>query len=103
MSASAPREIETTWSDFERRAPDLAAAGRRLLIGSDGVAIGFLASAAGGRPHLSPVCPIFCSDDLYLSAGSHTPKVADLRSSGGFVLHSFLGANDEEFQIGGRA
>jgi hypothetical protein len=103
MSHGAPREVETTWSDFERLAPDFAAAGRRLLIGSDGVAIGFLASAADGRPHLSPVCPIFCADALYLSAPGHTPKVADLRASGGYVLHAMLGASDEEFQIAGRA
>jgi hypothetical protein len=54
-------------------------------------------------PHLSPVCPIFCGADLYLSAGTHTPKAGDLRGSGRYVLHAFLGANDEEFQVAGRA
>lgn len=94
----------TTWSDFEQAAPEFGAAGRRLLIGSDGVAIGFLASVGpDGAPRLSPVCPIFCGADLYLSAGAHTPKAADLRSSGRYILHAFLGANDEEFQVAGRA
>jgi hypothetical protein len=49
------------------------------------------------------VCPIFCGSDLCLSAGSHTPKAADLRATGHYVLHAFLGANDEEFQVAGRA
>ena len=94
----------SSWSEFESAAPDFGAAGRRLLVGADGVAIGFLASvSAAGRPHLSPVCPIFCGGNLYLSAAAHTPKAADLREAGSFVLHAFLGANDEEFQVGGRA
>ncbi len=93
-----------SWAEFEASAPDFAAAGRRLLIGPDGVAIGFLACvSARGLPHLSPVCPIFCGDRLYLSVGAHTPKAADLREAGVYVLHAFLGARDEEFQVAGRA
>ena len=90
------------WSDFERAAPDFASAARRLFVGEDGVAIGFLATAsAGGNPHLGPVCPIFCADHLYLSAGARTPKVRDLRGNPRFALHAFLAANDEELQLRG--
>jgi hypothetical protein len=93
-----------SWSEFERAAPDFGAAGRRLLVGPDGVAIGFLASVgAASVPHLAPVCPIFCGEHLYLNAASQTPKVADLRVRQAYVLHAFLGANDEEFQVAGRA
>ena len=93
----------SSWAEFERAAPELGAAGRRRLVGSDGVAIGFFASVGARlRLHLSPVCPIFCGDELYLSAGAHTPKVADLRATRAYVLHAFLGANDEEFQVAGR-
>jgi hypothetical protein len=93
-----------SWSELEVGAPDFGAAGRRLLVGPDGVAIGFLASVrAQGVPHLAPVCPIFCGRDLYVSAGAHTPKAGDLRDPGAYVLHAFLGAHDEEFQIAGRA
>jgi hypothetical protein len=93
-----------SWSDFEKAASDFATAGRKLLTGPDGVAIGFLASVSrSGAPHLSPVCPIFCGSHLYVSAGGHTPKAADLRASGTYVLHAFLAANDEEFQVTGRA
>jgi len=93
-----------SWSDFEVAAPEFGKAGRRLLIGPDGVAIGFFASVSShGVPHLSPVCPIFCEAHLYVSAGTDTPKTSDLRNSGSYVLHAFLGANDEEFQVAGRA
>jgi hypothetical protein len=92
------------WAAFATAAPELAAAGRRLLTGADGVSIGFLATlGADGAPRLCPVCPIFCADDLYLSAGAHTPKVAQLRARADYVLHAFLGASDEEFSIAGRA
>jgi hypothetical protein len=93
-----------SWANLEFEAPEFGEAGRRLLIGSDGVAIGFIASvSAGGVPHLSPVCPIFCGEHLYLSAGAHTAKVADLRDPGRYVLHALLAASDEELQVAGRA
>ena len=93
-----------TWREFETESPAIAEAGQRLLVGPDGVAIAFLATASGnGTPHLAPVCPIFSDGRLYLSAASSTPKVRDLRENPRFALHSFLGANDEEFQIRGVA
>lgn len=93
-----------SWTHFEAAAPDFGAAGRRLLGGADGLPIGFLATAdATGRPHLSPVCPIFAGRSLYLSAKGGSPKAGDLRANGCFSLHAFLGADDEEFQILGCA
>jgi len=92
------------WSEFEAVAPELAEAGRRLFVGDDGVAIGFLATGStSGRPHLAPVCPIFAGHGLYLSAATHTPKVRDLRDDPRFVLHAFLGPSDEELQLRGAA
>jgi len=94
----------TGWSAFEHAAPDLAAAGRRLLTGKDGVAIGFLATVSATQVlHLAPVCPIFRAGSLYLSAGGPTPKTADLRAAKRYVLHALLGAHDEEFQVAGHA
>ena len=93
-----------SFAAFESGAHDLASAARRLLVGADGVAIGFLATVgANGLPHLSPVCPVFSGDDLYLVATARSPKTADLRATGAFVLHARLGANDEELQLAGRA
>jgi hypothetical protein len=95
---------ESSFAAFASAAPAFAAAARRLFVGADGVAIGFLATvSAAARPHLAPVCPVFCGDDLYLVAAAHSPKTADLRADGAFALHAFLGANDEEFQLAGRA
>jgi len=89
-----------SWGEFESAAPDFAIAARRLLIGPDGVAIGFLATASqGGAPHMAPVCPIFAGTNLYLSAASKTPKVRDLRANPRYSLHAFLAPNDEEFQL----
>ena len=93
-----------SFAAFAAAAPDFAAAARRLFVGADGVAIGFLATVSGdGRPHLSPVCPVFCGGDVYLVAAAHSPKTSDLRANGAFVLHAFLGASDEELQLAGRA
>lgn len=87
------------WSRFTAAAPDLAAAGRRLLQG-----VGYLATVSrDGRPRVAPVSPIFANGDLYLSVGTHTPKAGDLGRDGRYVLHALIGAHDEEFQIAGRA
>lgn len=98
-----PAGADASWARFEALEPELAAAGRRLLVGADGVAIGFLASAGARGPHIAPVCPIFSAGSLYLIAAERTPKARDLRERGAFALHACLGAHDEEFQIGGRA
>ncbi len=80
------------------------ATAHRLLVGADGVAIGFLATVSpDSTPHMTPVYPIFCGDELYLSAGGHRRKVNDLLANGAYVLHAFLRANDEPLQIAGRA
>ena len=92
------------WSDLEREKPEMAEAGKRRLIGDDGVAIGFLATVtADGQSNLAPVCPVFCDDHLYLIAATQTPKARDLANNGQFTLHAFLGDNDEEFQCSGKA
>jgi hypothetical protein len=96
--------LNCTWREFEAESPTLAEAGKRLLVGSDGVAIAFLSTASSsGTPHIAPVCPIFSGEKLFLSAAGSTPKVRDLRGNPRYALHAFLGANDEEFQIQGSA
>ena len=92
-----------TWSQVEADSREFAEAGRRLLIGSDGTAIGFLATSRGGKGHIAPVCPVFSREDIYLSASATSPKVRDLRANPSYALHAFLGSNDEEFQIAGLA
>lgn len=93
-----------SWSVIATREPELAQAGRRLLEGPDGVAVAYLATAArDSAPRVAPVCPIFALDDLYVCATTRSPKRRDLERDGRFCLHAALGANDEEFQVSGRA
>ncbi len=89
------------WSEFESSAPDIASAGKRLLVGSDKVAIAFLATADRGQPHIAPVCPVFSEPGLYLVASKATPKAKTLALNPAYALHAFLGDNDEEFRITG--
>jgi hypothetical protein len=94
----------SSWADYQRAEPGMADRGRALLCRDSDVAIGFLATVgAAGAPHLAPVCPIFCDQELYLSVGADTPKRLDLDDNGRYVLHAFLGADDAEFQIAGKA
>ena len=96
--------MTASWSDFRESSPDLEAAGRRLLVGADGVAFALLATVGdGARPHLAPVCPVFCGGHVYLVSAAHTPKTADLHTRRGFVLHALPGPADEEFQVAGLA
>ncbi|MEJ2132466.1 MAG: pyridoxamine 5'-phosphate oxidase, partial [Gammaproteobacteria bacterium] len=93
-----------SWQAFTQQAPRFAEAGARLFDhGGNGISIGFLATVtATAKPRLAPVCPIFFEQGIYLSVGAPTPKRADLKERGDYVLHTFLGTNDEEFQIAGR-
>jgi len=89
----------TSWSAFAAQAPELAAAGCRLLAG-----VAFLSTVgADGAPHGAPVCPVFALDDLYLSVVTASPKQRDLARDGRWSLHAALGEADEEFQASGQA
>ena len=92
-----------SWRAFEEAAPRIAAAGRRLLTGSDGVSIAFLATGGRHGPRLAPVCPFWSAGELMLIASTGSPKARDLLADPRYALHAFLGADDEEFQIRGRA
>ena len=93
-----------SWDELAQSDPELATAGRRLLERGAKAPIGFLAtSSPSGLPRISPVCPIFCAGEMYLSVGAHTPKVKDLLQSGRYALHTFPGGSDEEFRVSGHA
>ena len=92
-----------SWRSLTREEPELADKGRRRFE-RDGVPMAFMATVTErGTARLSPVCPIFCDDEIYLSVGAHTPKCRDLTLRGTYALHAFLGPHDEEFQISGSA
>ena len=90
------------WHDFERAAPNISRIGKQLLYSPERGEVAILATVDGtGKPHVVPVSPIFCGEGIYLSAGSHTPKVRHLESNGRYALHALVGADDLEFQIAG--
>ena len=91
-----------SWGEFELAAPRYAIAARRLFVGPDGTAIGFLVTTSTvGRTHLTPAYPIFAGPDLYLSTETVTPSVRDLRDNPRYALHAFLGLGGEAFQLQG--
>ncbi|MCC7365884.1 MAG: pyridoxamine 5'-phosphate oxidase family protein [Dehalococcoidia bacterium] len=93
-----------SWSEFESRAPDIAAAGRRLLY-QFGPGLAYLATLrADGAPRIHPVCPAIHEGRLYLFIGNQTPKKRDLLRDGRFALHAFSPEDrDDEFTVSGRA
>ena len=91
-----------SWGNFKIKSPELAKSGERLLKGNGEVAIGFLSTCTINKPHIAPVCPIFCAADIYICAAEKSPKTKDLRRGGNYTLHAFLGKNDEEFQTSGK-
>ena len=92
-----------SWADFERLAPDLAAAGRDLLF-HPGFGFGYLATVrADGSPQVHPVMPFLSEGRLELFVVP-SPKLDDLRRDGRYALHSSQDANvNDEFCVEGRA
>jgi hypothetical protein len=92
-----------TWAEFEADAPELAAAGKRLLE-QFGIGLGFLATIRkDGGPRLHPMCPILAAGGLWTFIGP-SPKLADLRRDGRYALHSFPAVDvDDEFYVTGTA
>ena len=94
-----------TWTEFEKRAPALAAAGRKQFY-VHGLGLGFLATVrADGGPRVHPVCPIVSPAGLHILV-IPGPKLADLRRDGRYALHSETCAppnEDDGFAVFGRA
>lgn len=92
-----------TWRDFERDAPELAAAGHAMLY-RFGVGLGYLATVrADGGPRVHPFCPILHEGGLY-GLIAHSPKQRDLLRDGRYAIHSFPAPDaDDEFYVTGRA
>jgi hypothetical protein len=94
-----------TWMEFEKREPDLAAAGREQFY-QHGLGLGFLATVRrDGGPRVHPVCPVISGRGLHLII-MPGPKLADLRRDGRYSLHSETLApprEDDGFAVTGRA
>jgi hypothetical protein len=93
-----------SWGEFERGAPEHAAAGRRLIYATGDVGLGYLATAGpDGRPHVAPICPILFRDGLFACVSRRSPKCRNLERTARYALHAPLGESDEEFVLSGDA
>jgi hypothetical protein len=93
-----------TWVEFCAAEPELAEFGRERLF-RHGVGLGFLATIRAGDqgPRVHPVCPFVGEGRLFLAIPQTSPKSADLRGDGRYMLHAFPADQDAEFSIRGRA
>jgi hypothetical protein len=101
----APRTVAPgaplPWPAFAGLAPELAAAGARLL---DDDHLAYLATTRrSGSPRLHPISPIRTERGLYVAVNERSPKRWDLARDGRYALHAPLGESDEEFVITGSA
>ncbi len=94
-----------TWTEFERRQPALADAGRRQLY-QIRIGLAFLATIRpDGGPRVHPVCPVISDAGLHLLIVAG-PKRQDLRRDGRYALHSETcppPRQDDGFALAGRA
>jgi hypothetical protein len=92
-----------SWREFAAAEPEMAALGAQL-ISNKTFQVAYLATLRkDGGPRVHPVCPVLTSDHIYLAIGPESPKLADLRRDGRYMLHAMPGKDDAEFNIRGRA
>ena len=91
-----------TWSDFASAAPEIAAAGVRLLF-PQGTGYAFLGTVRkDGGPRLHPICPVLCDGRLYAFIVDMGYKYRDLLRDPRYALHAFPPpAGGEEFYLTG--
>jgi hypothetical protein len=90
-----------SWAEFASSAPEIEAAGRRLLSASQ---VAFLATVSReGRPRVHPFCPAIVDGHLFGFILAGSPKRRDLDRSGQFAIHAWLGPEDEQFYVAGSA
>ncbi len=96
--------LTTTWADFEQSAPEIAAAGRRLLEDAPGIpGVAFLATVGrDSTPRIHPFIPAVFDGRLWAFV-IESPKQRDLDRAGHYAIHSRLGERDESFTIAGTA
>jgi hypothetical protein len=93
-----------TWAEFETAAPDVAAAGRRLLY-RDGRGQAMLATVRGKDepPRMNPIT-LAIVDGRVFAFILQSPKLVDLERDGRYALHSHHDpAAPSEFALRGRA
>jgi hypothetical protein len=92
-----------TWAQLERDEPDLAAAGRTLLLNCAptwGIAL-LGTTAADGSPLIGPLCVYVVDDRLVVTIEGK--KERDLQRDRRYFLHSYWGDGQDEFGVAGEA
>ena len=99
-----PRRSMTSWADLEAAAPDLAAAGRRLLTRS-GIGEGLLATIRPDEPpRIHPVYAEIVDGRLLTFVQPRSAKAKDLEADPRYALHLHVDpAAPDEFLVRGRA
>jgi hypothetical protein len=92
-----------TWSEFAAAAPEIAAAGRRLIYRGDSGAV-LLATVRGdGLPRIHPITVAIADGRLYAFI-LDSPKRTDLERDGRYAMHTHQDPDiPSEFAIRGRA
>ena len=92
------------WADFERRQPRFASLGREKFSGPGVVLVGTVRKDGSAR--ISPVEPLFCDGDLWLTMGLGSLKARDLQRDARVLVHSIVTSRDGtdgEYKVRGRA
>jgi len=92
-----------TWAEFQAAAPDLAAAGRRLIYRGDHGEALLATVRADEPPRIHPISVGIVDDRLYAFI-TPSPKRRDLATDGRYALHTHQDpAAPREFSVRGRA
>ena len=93
-----------TWDEMRAGAPNMAAAGERILH-ANGEGMAFLGTVRrDGGPRMHPVMPILAAGRLYVFVVTMSPKYQDLLRDRRFALHAMpSAAGGEEYDLTGRA
>ena len=96
--------MSATWAGFSASAPEMSAAGARLL-GTAASGAAYLATVPrDGGPRVHPVMPVLADGGLYVFVVNLSYKYRDLIRDGRYALHSAPGAEGgEEFYLAGPA
>ena len=80
-----------SWSEFKGAAPELAAAGEKLLLRKrPHLGWAFIATLRkDGAPRLHPISVVQAHDRLYIIIPHSSPKCADLLRDGRYALQAF--------------
>ena len=92
-----------SWAEFEAAAPEMAAAGRRLIYRKTTGEALLATVRGGGLPRIHPIY-VAILDGRLMSFVLRSPKATDLADDGRFAIHAHQDRDEpHEFVVRGRA